>query len=182
MKNVAAIFVVTILLTAPVVAQSEGRSIVLAFWAGPGAKKDKRVIDVHDHSSCSGEVAHARVSKMPPPQSKGPLQPELVVELSDSGAVLKRWAMPVDSVVVGVRGNSVLVPLYGGRSNDERALLISSDRSFVVIPRPKVLPSSTAFACPRIPEFGETDYLTCLEFSDLESRNVRRLAFHAPCT
>jgi hypothetical protein len=109
---------------------------VLGFWAGPGAKEDKRVVEIDDHHACSGQRAYARVSRMPVPNSKGSLQRELVVELSRSGGVVRRWPMPVDEIVLGVRGIQIVVPYRDVQFSDEKVLLISSDRSFSIAPAP----------------------------------------------
>ncbi len=171
-----------VLAVVPVQADPGEKAPVLSFWAGPGAKNDKRVIEVEDHHACSGQRAYARVSQMPTPNSKGPLQPELVVELSRSGGVVRRWSMPIDEIVLGVRGNRIIVPYRDDQHSDEKVLLISSDRSFSIAQRPSSLAEPSTFACPRIRDIGKSNYLRCFEFRDLASNAVRRLAYQGPCT
>lgn len=159
-------------------AMAAGGEIILPFWAGPGATKDKRVSEIEEHHACAGKIAYARVSRMPAPGSKGALQPELVVEVAPSGSIIGRWALPVDEIVLGVRGEEI-VASHGG---DESALFVSRNRSLRVGPRPRELPKPTVGECPRLPEFGQSAYLRCFTFSDLESKAVRRLAYQTPCT
>ena len=163
-------------------ASSGMEAAVIGFWAGPGVKSDKRVIKLEDHHACSGQRAYARVSEMPAPDTNGSLQPELVVELSISGAIVQRWPMPVDETVIGIRGDQILVPYRGDRSSETKVLNISSNRSISLSSQPAVLPDSSSFDCPLLPEFGDSAYLRCFEYLDLESNAVRRLAFQGPCT
>lgn len=168
------------LLTSSAIAADAG--ISLAFWAGPGAKRDKRVTAIEGHHACSGQLAYARVTRMPAPGSKGALQPEVVVELSPSGGVIGHWSLPVDEIVLGVRGKQIVVPYHGASANDESALFISLDQSLVVGSRPNEMPKPSATACPRIAEFGKSAYLRCFEYEDLELKATRRLAYQMPCT
>jgi len=159
-----------------------GGGLSLAFWAGSGAEKDKRVTAIEEHHACAGRRAYAFVTKMPAPGSKGALQPEVVVELSPSGGVIGRWSLPVDEIVLGIRGNQILAPYHGASASEESALFISRDRSFLVGARPAAMPEPAAVACPRIREFGQSAYLRCFEYIDLESKATRHLAYQMPCT
>lgn len=163
------------------VAVAEG-SISLAFWAGPGAEKDKRVTAIEEHHACAGRRAYALVTKMPAPGSKGALQPEVVAEISPSGRVIGRWSLPVDEIVLGIRGKQILAPYHIASASEESALFISRDRSLLVGARPTAIPKPVAVACPRIGEFGQSSYLRCFEYIDLESKAIRRLAYQMPCT
>lgn len=159
-----------------------GGGLSLAFWAGPGVENDKRVTEIEEHHACAGKRAYARVTRMPVPGAKGALQPEVVVELSPSGSVIGRWSLPVDEIVLGVRGKDIVAPYRGDSATDESALFISRDRSLRVGPRPSELPKPTAGECPRLPEFRQSAYLRCFAFVDLESKAIRRFAYQMPCT
>lgn len=155
---------------------------VIGFWAGPGAENDKRVIKIEDHHACSGRRAYAHVIEMPDPESNGSLQPELVVELSLSGAVIRQWAMPIDETVLGIRGDRIIVS-YGEDPTDEaKVLMISLNRSFSVASLPSMLKTSNAFECPHLTQFGDSAYIRCFEYFDPESNEVHRLAYQGPCT
>ena len=157
--------------------------VELRFWAGPGVRGDHRVVNVSPHCCCSGEIAVARVSELPLPLATDPLEPELVVELTEAGGVLRRWPMPVDLIVAGVRDEQILVPLAPmlGAGTD-RAILVSPGGAMVLSRVPPRLPEPVLYTCPVIRDFGESAYLRCFQFLDLSSGEVRRLAFQGPCT
>ncbi|MCC6537994.1 MAG: hypothetical protein IT162_10615 [Bryobacterales bacterium] len=69
----------------------------LSFWPGKNAARDRRVVALRPHPC--GEVAVARVSTLPKPGTRGPLEPEEAIELSNAGRIIQRWAMPVDACV-----------------------------------------------------------------------------------
>jgi len=160
-----------------------GETVELRFWAGRGAKSDHRVLEVSAHCCCSGEIALARVSQLPMPGTRGMLQPEVAVELTDGGVVVRRWPMPVDLIVAGVNGEQILVPLAPMvGANFEGGILISPQGSVSLTTVPPQLPKPVLYTCPVIREFGESAYLRCFEFHDLSSGELRRLAFEGPCT
>src|SRR5262245_57191120 len=103
----------------------QGRTFEMEFWAGPCAEKDPRVVSVREHGPCSGKVALARITVMPAHSDKATLRPELAVELSASGSIIRRWSLPVDSVVVAVVGQRLIIPV-GERSLGEKAWSIST--------------------------------------------------------
>ena len=179
MSRVVLATVVSLLCSSVIAADS---SVILTFWAGPGATKDKRVTVIEEHHACAGKRAYARVTRMPVPGTKGALQPEVVVELSPSGSVISRWSLPVDGIVLGVGGKEIVAPYRADSATDESALFISRDRSLRVGPRPSELPKPTVSECPRLPEFKQSAYLRCFAFVDLESKTIRRLAYQMPCT
>ena len=158
-------------------------TLELLFWAGEGARGDPRVADVSSHCCCSGDVAVARVSQLPLPGAGGPLEPELAVELGETGEVLRRWPLPVDLIVAGVAGDRILVPLAPMlTAATDRAILISPDGAVAPTTVPPGLTTPALHVCPVIPDFGESEYLRCWEFRDLSSGQVWRLAFQGPCT
>jgi hypothetical protein len=158
-------------------------TVELRFWAGAGAKSDNRVVEVSPHCCCGGDIAVARVSQLPLPGVRGTLQSELVVELTETGVVVRRWPMPADLIVAGVKQDRILVslaPMVG--ENFDGGILISTrgDVSTALVPRDVSEPQ--LYTCPRIPEFGDSAYLRCFEFRDLETGATRRIAYQEPCT
>src|SRR5688572_11665283 len=99
-----------VLLLLAMTASLQTRTFEMEFWAGPGAEKDPRVISIREHGPCSGKVALARISVMPPQSNQATLRPELAVELSAAGSIIRRWPLPVDSVVVAVVGQRLIIP------------------------------------------------------------------------
>jgi hypothetical protein len=119
---------------------------------------------------------------MPPYEKSEVLEPELVVELSAAGEIIRRWSMPVDVIVSGVAGDAIFVPLKPlmGSVSDE-ALRISPNGQFSIVRSPK-FPEAVPYTCPALQEFGDSAYLGCWEMRDMNSGSPRLLAFQGPCT
>ena len=181
--SIAFRFCVVTVLTAVLAACSTGPRapsgdvVQLQFGAGEGAKADPRVLKVFTHCCCGGDIATAQVSTIPPPGGKGPLLSELVLELTPKGEIQHRWPMPVDSVVIGVRGDQILVSL-----DADRSIFISPVGKIAVTSTPSPLPERREYTCPELQDFKGSAYLQCFEFRDLVNGDTRRIAFEAPCT
>ena len=150
----------------------------LQLWPGPGAEKDPRVASINEDGPC-GPVALARVTKLPAPQAKGALQSELVVELSESGAIVRRWPKPINYDVAGLTGSRILISPYGGTTE---ALFVAPAGELEATTLPLDRPSLMPYKCPRIPAFGNSAYVRCYEVRDINSGKLRRLAYEGPCT
>ena len=150
----------------------------LKFWPGPLADLDPRVVEIIDHPC--GTVAIARVAVMPLKSGDEALHPEIALELSHDGAVVRRWSFPVDSTVLAIQGLDLLVSL-GGEQTDDRALSISPEGDFRLTTPPRAV-VRRAVECPRLPEFKVSAYLRCWEFEEPGTGKVRRLAYEEPCT
>ena len=153
-----------------------GPSTALHFWAGSEVETDPRVIEVYEHHACSGQVAVARVTSMPE-HSDAVLQPELALELSPSGSVIRQWTFPIDVSVIGVEGDRLIVP-----KGTETALSIVDSGQFEEVARPEKDELGEWVSCPEISIFGDSAYLRCFEFKDLASGKTRLIAYNAPCT
>ena len=157
--------------------------MVLHFWAGSEAETDPRVIEVYEHHACSGQVAVARVTSMPEySDSDAVLQPELALELSSSGSVIRQWRFPTDYSVLGVEGDRLIVPRGSGA-----ALSIAESGQFEEVARPKKAEHGALRSCPEISNFEDSMYLSsaylrCFEFKDLASGETRLIAYQTPCT
>ena len=66
------------------------------------------MVDVLDHCCCRGEIAVARVSQLPLPETKGPLKPEVVVELTEDGGLYASVSLP--NLIVGTVGGGTSLP------------------------------------------------------------------------
>ena len=160
--------------------------MVLHFWAGSEAESDPRVIEVYEHRLCSGQVAVARVTSMPE-YTDAVLQPELALELSSSGSVIRQWRFPTDYSVLGVERDRLIVPRGSGA-----ALSIVESGQFEEVARPKKAEHGTGRSCPEISNFEDSvslssaylnsAYLRCFEFKDLASGETRLIAYQTPCT
>ena len=155
----------------------------LSFWAGKGAKTDKRVLKIMPHCCCSGDIAVARLSRLPLPGEKDPLEPELVLELTESGEVLRRWPLPVDMRILAVEGDQILIPIAPRTgSNSVMGIFISSQGEVLKTVIPSNLTEPVIYKCPPLPEFGRSAYVRCWIFRDLSNGKTRRLAYQGPCT
>jgi hypothetical protein len=151
-------------------------------WAGPDAKADPRVVRIYNHQACAARVAIVRVDRMPAPaKQESALGPELVVELDKSGTTIRRWGMPVDTMVAGVVGDRIIVPLSDAHAG-AKALSISSSGALASATIPASAPFGQVRRCPSIKAFEGSSYLRCFEFRDLKSGEVRNIAYQAPCT
>jgi hypothetical protein len=159
----------------------QSQSVELPFWAGPNARTDARTVRLIAHHACSGEIAIARVDRMPPATQKDPFEPERVLEYGSEGNVLRRWAMPVDSVIAAISDDSILVPSRDARLGAP-AWAISTTGALKVATVPAEADFGHAVECPRLALFGESEYVRCFEFADLASKQIRRLAYQGPCT
>ena len=157
------------------------KTFEMDFWAGPQARVDRRVVEIYDHCCCSGEVAHARVASMPVADGDPALEPELVVELSPAGEIVRRWGIPIDCYVAAV-SDSVLVIPYGDARSGTRALAISSAGTIRWTTLPPEADSAKAAECPPLKEFEGSAYLRCFQFRDLTSGKLRLIAYQGPCT
>ena len=171
----------TLLALSPAAAQEKAKTVYqIQLWAGPNAKADKRVVGVFNHHACESKVAIVKVDRMPPPATKeSAVGSELVVEVDKAGKVLRRWGMPVDSVVAAVAGDRIIVALSAA---SKQALSISSSGVLAVIPIPGPTSILQQTQCPAIKAFGDSDYIRCFDFQDINSGQIRRLAYQRPCT
>ena len=175
------IIAMTLLSLAPAGAQEKARQLYqIQLWAGPNAKADPRVVGVYNHHACEGKIAIVKVDRMPAPAKKeSALGSELVVELDKGGKVIRRWGMPVDAVVAGVTGDRIIVAIS---ATAKQALSISSSGALALAPIPGPASFIQQTQCPAIKAFGDSDYVRCFEFQDLNSTGVRRIAYQRPCT
>jgi hypothetical protein len=150
-------------------------------WAGANAKADPRVVEIVEHHACTGDVAIIRVDRMPSPRRKATLDPELVVELSQTGEIIRRWPMPIDSTVAAISGGQIIVPRGDARGGAE-ALGITETGDLLLTTVPASADFGKWIKCPPIREFRDSAYLRCFEHRDLGSGQTRRLAYQGPCT
>jgi hypothetical protein len=146
----------------------------LDFWPGPNVGSDNRVIQLALHPC--GEVAVARVTSLPRPEKGQTLEPELVLELAQNGAVLQRWSMPVDYTPIGIRGSQILVELRKSRLwlDLKDGIARAKDINIKGEPQP--------VKCETPKDFGNSAYAKCWRFRDLATGKPRTLAFQGVCS
>ena len=98
MTKVNRVTLILLLLISIAPAYSVEKSIEFHFWTSKATKNDNRVIRIDEHPC--GEVAAARILKMPRYSKKSGLIPERVFELNRSGRTIRQWSMPVDGTCV----------------------------------------------------------------------------------
>lgn len=152
----------------------------MTVWAKDSAKKEKDVVRIREHGPCSGLVADLRTNKLPSWDQTQTFYSELVIEFDLQNRVIRRWPMPVDTVVHGLSGYLIIVKLYN--ENEEDTIAINPAGEILRFNRKLSEEPVLLESCPTFSEFGETHYLTCYLFKDLESRMIRSLAFEGPCT
>jgi len=150
------------------------------FWVDPEAERDRRVVKIYEHCCCEGDVAVAQIASMPPAGDRA-LEAELAVELSPAGEIVRRWSLPIDSIIVAVSESVLVVPDHETRAG-ARAFAISETGGIRWTTIPPSTDPGRVVECPPLADFGESAYLRCFEFKDRASGALRRIAYQGPCT
>ena len=149
-------------------------SFEFLFWPAPAAEADPRFIAMHE-GPC-GEVASARVQRMPIYSRLEPFAPEQVFELSDSGAVLRKWSIPVDTEPYALDANDLI---FSYNSSLFRVTATGSIRRQLgrqPVPQPQTV------ACKIPAAFKNSTYANCWRHVDLRTNRTRTLAYLGTCT
>jgi hypothetical protein len=152
--------------------------VPLDLWAGPQSRGLKEI----EHP-CAGVVVDF-VKSVPSP-SDSRTTPELVFELGLEGEVVETWWAPVDSVLVGVKGDEILIPLdlgtFGTKGTDRStALAIRPGGAFRVIALTEQTPR-TLIECPSREQLPNPN-VGCWNIEDRASGEMRRFAYEDPCS
>jgi hypothetical protein len=123
-----------------------------------------------------GAGAMAKVSQMPSPTGEELLSPDKVVEVDAQNNTLQRWAKPVDSQVIAIAGNRILVT-----ADENRSYWIDPAGNITAYTETLSLPSPENVPYVKHPEFAPTGVYS-QRFRDLNSGNDRRMIAVAPCT
>ena len=158
----------------------EAYGLPLSFWPRSNADSSQLTpLHLDDHPCGRSLRAFVRAIPLGHPI----LEAERVLEIDSAGRELRRWAMPIDRLVSGLRGNELLTPawLTSQDSLGRTILAIMPDGRFRGIadtgpgaPEP--------FDCPPLSDFKGSDYVGCWLVRDLVTRQPRRLAYQGPCT
>lgn len=180
MIRIAALIFTVFSLWFPVTDSPQKEKFEVTVWASDDATKDNDVVRIREHGPCSGLVADLRTDRLPSWDRKRTFYSELVIEFDSNRKIIGRWPMPVDTVVHGLSGDSIIVKLYHGEENELIAIGRTGDMvrfEGELVNEPVLIES-----CPKFAEFGETAYLTCYLFIDLKNGKNRNFAFESPCT
>lgn len=150
--------------------------VPLELRAGPGAAKDSRVSRIYEHDLCSGNIAIVRVKRLPTSDDQA-LHPDWAYELDKSGAVVRRWPIPVENEVIGIAGNSLFVA--PATSPEANWLTVELDGSYGAsnFKGPK---SVERTACPA--GYAKQPADRCFNVKDQSSQRLRLLSWAGPCT
>jgi hypothetical protein len=88
----------------------------IALWLVPGLPHEGRVLELRQLAGCPQLQALARVTRVPALDDPA-LRPEPVLRLAAPAGAAQAWRLPANAVIVGRRGNELLVahPERGGR-------------------------------------------------------------------
>jgi hypothetical protein len=150
------------------------QSANFTFFTREKVKKDPRVVRLGPHPC--GEYALARVSKMPGLEDKGYLIPDKVIEVDAANKTLYRWAKPIDTDVVAVEGDRILIKAdqhYWIEPSGEFQLQIG-----------KIVPKAPTFAqrVKKHPEFKGSGYAGQWRYRDLKTGKIRQIIYEGNCT
>lgn len=155
------------------------------FFVEREMENDPRVIKLLGHPC--GVTAITRVTIMPDVDSKD-FMPDKVVEIPPpsrdlrslaGSTTLRRWAKPIDSEVIAIEGDRILVD-------------VGQDRFYWIEPSGKFQLQSSPISAPKPeldktdlgkhPEFINSSYARRWRFKDLKSGQERVIIYEANCT
>ncbi len=140
-------------------------------------KKDPRVVKIGPHPC--GDYAVARVTTLPSVDTKGYLLPDKVVEVDAQNKTLRRWAKPLDSQVLGVQGDRILIEEIEAK----KVYWIESSGAFKLQPT-QIRAKKPEFISQVMnhPEFKKSDYAGLWNFQDLKTGKMHRVIYEGNCT
>jgi hypothetical protein len=142
------------------------------FWTSQATKSDKRVLRLDEHPC--GEVAVARLSQLPKYSKQSGLIPERVLELDQSGKILKQWSIPVDSDLRAIQGDALYLDLY------QKSYRITLDRRVTLAKNPPERTRRQVVQCPS--PFGLSSDDACLAHKDTITGKTRILSYETVCS
>lgn len=167
-------FVLLLLATAV----APGEQFTFTFLPGKGASKAPGFLRLEE-GPC-GNLAIARVSKMPRYSANAALVPDEVFEVSASGSLIRRWSTPVGALPVGMNGTRLLF------ATGELRLWVRPDGTLARLRKSektgRLESENYHEQCPQVKAFSGSAYVGCLIFRDPVSGAKRTLVFQHPCT
>jgi hypothetical protein len=160
-------------------------SAVFRFFVEREMQNDPRVVRFSGHPC--GYVATTRVNIMPNVGNKD-FTPDKVVEIprpsrdlrSLAGSkTLRRWAKPIDSEVIAIAGDRILVNVGQGRTYwIEPSGKFQRQTTPLSVPKPELDETDLG----RHPEFIKSDYAKLWRFKDLNSGQERVIIYEVNCS
>lgn len=168
MKNLA-----VILLCLTMVSAQAQEALDIWVWEGSDASGHSSTKEIQEHGMCGNNVVRLHTKTIP--LNIPEFQPEEIFELSESGEVLSSWGMPVDLIVYGINGDSVIV----GHGLKKQLLMIDNAGKISFHPQFEFDPEN--IAC-HSNQFGNSGYGRCWLYTDRENGDKRILTYQGPCT
>ncbi len=155
------------------------RGLFFTLWADSTVDSTQYPLD---DAPC-GVVASAFMGRLP--ITTHPLSVELAVEIDSLGHELRRWPLPLDTRIDGVRDAVLLVPYRVWTGADTRVvgdMAIEASGAFQLITATPAEASPEQVTCPAVRAFAGSAYTTCERFLDQRTKRRRLIAYQAPCT
>ena len=151
--------------------------LVFSYFGEDTAKSQRGFVASYPHHACSGDVAIFSSTRIPGFEEVPGIFPDKIVEFSESGEILRRWAVPLESNIVAVANETVLF-VYA----PELAIAVGEHGDFDVTEM--VYQASDQIECPESveAEFPGSSYMRCLSFVESKESKPRLIALEAPCT
>ncbi len=160
----------------------DDHGVAVEFWVEEGVSDEQlEALGWYPWDGPCGPTVIAFVQRMP---MEHPLiAGDTVLELSAEGHVLQGWTVPANQVHIGLDGDRVLVPIYGGHFNWGVAphLSIAPDGRFELVLADSGLEGSP-YQCPALTAFAGSVYVGCWIVKDRSSGEERFVAYNGPCT
>ncbi len=137
-------------------------------------QQEPRIVNLM-RTAC-GPGAMAKVSVMPKFTRSETLVPEKVVEVDARNRTLRRWAKPLNSTVLAITGDRILVETAPNQS-----YWIGRDGSLELQTATLSLTDPTSIPYKKHPEFAASGIFS-QQFIDMNSGDDRRIIADAPCT
>lgn len=152
----------------------------LLFWID-GKVEGVSENDVIGHPC--GAVVELSVSAIP--LNRPNIDTDRVIEFDMSGATIREWRAPVDSLPVAVDGNRLIIKYSREHSGGHLAILpLGKIEAYSMHSIDTPLPASAEMQCPAtlVTLFGKNDYLFCQRWKDRSTGARRNIAFEGICT
>jgi hypothetical protein len=137
-------------------------------------QQEPRIVNLMRTACGMGAVAN--VTTMPKFTTRETLVPERVIEVDARNRTLRRWGKPLNSTVLAISGDRILVETAPNQS-----YWIGRDGSLELETQARSLTVPTNIPYKKHPEFG-TSGIYSQKFIDIDSNRDRRIIADAPCT
>lgn len=144
------------------------------FWPSKTAATAPRLVLI-DAGPC-GEIATAKVQRMPRYSKDEPFVPDRAFEVAPNGAVLRTWNVPVGAVPQALQGGALVFSYGQGTFSVTQSGSIAKAKGLSEAQRPQP-------AKCRLPaELRQSGFAGCWSVMDLAAKKRHVLAYEGVCT